>query len=173
MMQTMNWFDRKFTFDLPGWMYPNVVERLHGSPARAEEIIGDVPTNILLRREGNQWSIQEHIGHLLDLESIWMGRIDDFMKGKTRLRDADLTNRKTHEAKHNQSRIEDILNSFRETRFKFTRILFELDDSMIEREAMHPRLEQPMRLLDLIFFIAEHDDHHFVRIRLSLAKSRY
>jgi len=165
MVQKMNWFERKFAFNLPVWMFPNIVERLHGSPARAEEIIADIPENKLTVQEGNQWSIQEHIGHLLDLESLWMGRINDFINGKNQLRPADLTNRKTHEANHNQSRVEDLLKSFRETRFEFTGILFDLEDSMIEREALHPRLEQPMRLLDLIFFTAEHDDHHFAQIR--------
>lgn len=35
----MKWFDRKFTFDLPASMYPNVVERLRGTPARLEDIV--------------------------------------------------------------------------------------------------------------------------------------
>ena len=30
--------------------------------------------------------------------------------------------------------------------------------------AMHPRLEQPMTPTDLIFFVAEHDDHHLITI---------
>ena len=30
--------------------------------------------------------------------------------------------------------------------------------------ARHPRLKKEMRVLDLAFFIAEHDDHHLARI---------
>jgi hypothetical protein len=30
---------------------------------------------------------------------------------------------------------------------------------------MHPRLKQPMRLVDHLFFVAEHDDHHLALIR--------
>ncbi len=26
--------------------------------------------------------------------------------------------------------------------------------------ARHPRLMQPMRMIDLLYFVAEHDDHH-------------
>jgi hypothetical protein len=32
------------------------------------------------------------------------------------------------------------------------------------RSAHHPRLDQPMRLVDTLFFQAEHDDHHLARI---------
>ncbi len=36
----------------------------------------------------------------------------------------------------------------------------EVDDAVV-----HPRLKQPMSMVDLFFFIAEHDDHHLARIR--------
>jgi hypothetical protein len=29
---------------------------------------------------------------------------------------------------------------------------------------LHPRLNQPMRVVDLLFFVAEHDDYHLARI---------
>ena len=163
-MEMMKWFERKFTFDLPKWMYPNVVERLRGTPARADLIVSGVGKEVLTRRDAERWSIQENLGHLLDLEPLWMGRIDDILQGKERLRDADLTNRKTYEAGHNSANLKDLLVSFRDVRADFVRRLDELDESSIVLTATHPRLEQPMRLLDLIFFVAEHDDHHLARI---------
>jgi hypothetical protein len=30
---------------------------------------------------------------------------------------------------------------------------------------LHPRLKQPMRLVDHLYFVAEHDDHHLATIR--------
>ena len=33
-----------------------------------------------------------------------------------------------------------------------------------QRGASHPRLATPMRLLDIAFFVAAHDDHHLARI---------
>jgi hypothetical protein len=35
--------------------------------------------------------------------------------------------------------------------------------------AVHPRLKRPMRLIDLCFFIAEHDDHHLTIVSRLLA----
>ena len=167
----MKWFDRKFALDLPAWMYPNVVERLRGTPARAEELTRGIPVEILTRRDADAWSPQENIGHLLDLEPIWLGRVDDILSRKPRLRDADLTNRNTHEADHNAAQIADILRRFREARSRLVRQLDDLDEASFELAATHPRLEQPMRLLDLIFFVAKHDDHHFARVTRLLDQS--
>jgi hypothetical protein len=35
---------------------------------------------------------------------------------------------------------------------------------MFARSAIHPRLKVPFRLVDFVFFEAEHDDYHFTRI---------
>jgi hypothetical protein len=32
------------------------------------------------------------------------------------------------------------------------------------RSMMHPRLKQSMRLVDHLYFVAEHDDHHLAKI---------
>jgi hypothetical protein len=100
---------------------------------------------------------------MLDLEVLWDGRLDDFLNGAAQLRAADLTNRATHEADHNAKPLEDILLAFRRSRHAFVARLDGL--ASFERTALHPRLEQPMRLVDHIYFIAEHDDHHLARIR--------
>jgi hypothetical protein len=34
----------------------------------------------------------------------------------------------------------------------------------LQLTAHHPRLEQPMTVVDLCFFVAEHDDHHLAAI---------
>ena len=164
MAQRVQWFDREFSFDLPVWMYPNIVERLRGTPARLEDRGRSLPQEILIRRDGDKWSIQENAGHLLDLEPLWMSRLDDFVVGLEILRPADLQNRKTHEANHNAKSIESILTSFRSARSEFVRRLDTLGEAVIVRTALHPRLKTPMRVLDHIFFVAEHDDHHLARI---------
>lgn len=165
MVERAVWFSRKFSFDhLPVWMYPNVVERLRGAPARLEELTGAVPPEILTRRDGDKWSMQEQAGHLLDLEPLGMNRLDDYEAGRETLYAADLENRKTHDANHNADTIEHILSTFRAERMEFVRRLDEYDEAFIQRIALHPRLQMQLRVLDLAFFIAEHDDHHLARI---------
>ena len=38
------------------------------------------------------------------------------------------------------------------------------DEAFVQRTALHPRLKEQIRVIDLVFFIAEHDDHHLARI---------
>src|SRR5215210_811980 len=101
MVDRMEWIKRQFSFGLPLGMYPNVLERVRGTPARLEDLVRGLSTEILTRRDGDKWSIQEHAGHLLDLEPLGMGRLDDYEAGLDSLRAADMSNRRTHEADHN------------------------------------------------------------------------
>jgi uncharacterized damage-inducible protein DinB len=164
MEKFKKWFEKEFNLKLPEWMFPNLVERLRGTPARVKDRADLIPVNILTRRFENEWSIQENIGHLLDLETLWAGRLDDFESGKEVLRSADLENKKTHGADHNKSAISDILFMFREARYDFVRRIESYDEELILRTCLHPRLNRPMNMLDLMFFIAEHDDHHLAMI---------
>jgi uncharacterized damage-inducible protein DinB len=164
MNERLLWFERKFTLDLPLGMYPNVVERVRGTPARLEDRLLSLPRELLTQRTNNNWSIQEQAGHLLDLGTLDLSRLDDYESGLETLRPADLGNRKTHEANHNANSIEQLLAEFRAERGEFVRRLDDLDDAFVARTAIHPRLKLPMRVIDFIFFIAEHDDHHLARI---------
>jgi hypothetical protein len=39
-----------------------------------------------------------------------------------------------------------------------------MDPALFAHTMLHPRLKQPMRLVDHLYFAAEHDDHHLARI---------
>jgi hypothetical protein len=165
MVKRTAWITRKFSFDfLPLGMYPSVVERVRGTPARLEDLIKSAPPESLTRRDNDKWSIQEHAGHLLDLEPLGMNRLDDFEMERETLQAADMENRKTHEAAHNASTIEIILANFRAERMELVRRLDVYDEAFVQRVALHPRLQMKIRVLDLAYFIAEHDDHHLSRI---------
>jgi hypothetical protein len=97
---------------------------------------------------------------LLDLESLWDARVGDFLAGSADLTAADLTNRKTREAGHNDRRIRDLLGDLRAARFRLLDRLQGVDRDALSRSLLHPRLRQPMRLVDHLYFVAEHDDHH-------------
>lgn len=158
------WVDRTFNFTLPDALFPVVVERLRGTPARIEDKVRGLSREILTRRDGEGWSIQEHIGHLWDLDELHEGRLDDYLAGVAVLRPADMENRKTWEARHNEREIGEILAGFRRERGRFVARLDAWDQDLISLTALHPRLKQPMRVLDMALFMAEHDDHHLTRM---------
>jgi uncharacterized damage-inducible protein DinB len=164
MTEVSNWFQRKFTFEFPVEVYPNLRVRLRGTPARLEELTGDLSREQLTRKPEDKWSIQENAGHLLDLEPLWLTRLDDFLRGAATLTEADLTNRKTHQARHNDHKLAEILSAFRSARQGMLDRLEALKADDFARVSCHPRLKTPMRLVDMLYFIAEHDDHHLACI---------
>jgi uncharacterized damage-inducible protein DinB len=159
------WFERKFEFTFPVELHPNLCARLRGTNARLEEVVRGSSRDLLTAKLNHEkWSAQEHAGHLLDLEPLWMARVEDFRKGGSELTAADLNNRKTHEANHNARPIDQILEEFRNARLQLVQRVETTDKELFSRAMMHPRLKQPMRLVDHLFFVAEHDDHHLARI---------
>jgi uncharacterized damage-inducible protein DinB len=164
MSQVPKWFERKFDFSFPTELHPNLCIRLRGAPARLEELVRDCSREVLVRKREDNWSAQEHAGHLLDVEPLWMARVQDFVVGGSELTVADLSNRKTHEANHNARSIGEILAHFRKARLRLLDCVQEKDPALFGRSLLHPRLKKPMRLVDHLYFVAEHDDHHLAWI---------
>lgn len=158
------WFERKFAFTFPAEEHPNLCIRLRGTPPRLEEMLRGCRPELLIIKPEGKWSAQEHAGHLLDLEPLWMARVDDFLNSAQVLTVADLSNRKTHEANHNAQPLEGILAAFRNARLQFVDRVAHFAPDIFARSALHPRMKQPMRLVDHLYFVAEHDDHHLARI---------
>ena len=109
-----------------------------------------------------------------DRRLAWLRRLWEFLRVRLDQRDdavlgpvlraADMTNRKTHEGGHNERPIAELLHEFRRERERFVARLDAWDESLVSLTALHPRLNQPLRVIDLAFFIAEHDDHHLTRM---------
>ena len=165
MVQQTPWFERKFNLDFPVGLLPVFLERLRGTEPHIRAMLKDAPEALLINKPNNDWSIKEHVGHLYDLESLWYGRVDDYLAGVPTLRAADLRNTKTHEANHNLKSLEELLILFAHARNALVLRAEEITEEDAARVATHPRLNQPMRLVDTLFFVAEHDDHHLTKIR--------
>ena len=160
----VKWTERKFEFNFPTGIFPEIVERLRGTPARLEEHCRSVPPEILRFQADGRWSMQENAGHLLDLETLVQQRIQEYLAGAQTLHAADMSNRKTYEASHNAVAVESILLNFRKLRTETVMQLDSMEPQIFGRVARHPRLNCNMRLVDMIFFQAEHDDYHLTRI---------
>ena len=163
-MKKVKWFERSFDFSKEQNIFPSIIERLSGTPARLEEKFKSLPSEILETKVDDTWSIKENVGHLTDLEPLWQGRLEDIKNGEIEMRPTDLANRKTDEANHNAQSIEKLLNDFQQIRERTIVLIENLDEETIFKSALHPRLKTPMRTMDLFLFVAEHDDHHLARI---------
>ena len=165
MQRTWRWFDREFVFDFPAEKLGEILERLRGTPCRVEELVRCTRAEVLTRRQEESWSIQENVGHLADLEPLWAARVEEVVERADVMRGADLTNTATNEAEHNSVPLDEILTRLRARREALVARVEELGAEDLERASLHPRLESPMRVVDLCFFVAEHDDAHLARMR--------
>jgi hypothetical protein len=159
-MTPPKWFDRKFNFDLDNNEYSTIIQRLEKSPLTVLRIIAGVPETALFYQPGGKWSVKEHIGHLCTLEKLWQERIIDIQHNKPELVAADLENKATFEAGFNNWNISTLTRKFSDERDKTLRMLNFVAPEEKNKTSMHPRLKQPMRLIDIAYFAAEHDDHH-------------
>ncbi len=165
MTAGLKWVDRKFMFDFPVDLYPEIIERLRGTPLRADDLTRSVPHDLLKFKSGKSWSIQEHVGHLVSVEWLVKARLDDYDAGKSELTAADMTNRRTEDARYHDRTMDTILAALRQARAITLGRLEALKPTDFTRTAWHPRLQVPMRLVDTMYFFAEHDDYHLARIR--------
>ena len=163
-MERIKWTERRFNFDFPAGIYPEMIERIRGTPARLEDLLAGLSPKILTTQADGRWSMQENAGHLLDLESLVQQRIEAYLADNATLHAADMSNRKTYEANHNDVSADSILEAFREARLGTVEQLQTAHPDVFARSALHPRLNVQMRLVDMLFFQAEHDDYHLARI---------
>ena len=163
-MKQEKWFDRRFNFENNQNVFPSIIERLSGTPIRLEEKVKELSENILTFSMDKTWTIKENIGHLIDLETLWQGRLEDIINDQVELRSTDLQNTKTDLANHNRTSLQELLFEFRKIRKQTIETIQSINEETVFKSALHPRLNTPMRTMDLFLFVAEHDDHHLARI---------
>jgi uncharacterized damage-inducible protein DinB len=162
-MKKTPWFERKFPAIEDNGLFPTILERLDGTAARLTDKMNRLNVD-LSHTQAGKWSIKKEIGHLIDLEPLWHERAKQILRGEGKLLIADLTNQKTHEANHDDFSVSDLIKLFKIEREKLMYTLQNITENDLNKEAIHPRLGTPMRLIDLAFFVAEHDDHHLAQI---------
>ncbi len=160
------WLYRRWRFDFPAELYPAVIERLRGTPARADEMARGLSQDQLTSAPNDGWSVQRHIAHLADLETLLHQRLDAYEDGVPCLPPADMQNVRTVEADHDTLAIADVLARLREVRTASAARLEAYPRDFFARSAWHERLGMQKRVVDTCIFFADHDDHH-----LALAQS--
>jgi uncharacterized damage-inducible protein DinB len=171
-MPRLRWFDRRFDFSFPTELHPELLERLRGTPLRVAERVALFEPEEQRRRHAEKWSIQENAGHLADMDRIlFVPRVIAYERHEPMLPAADLSNSTTEAANHNARTMDAVLADVRREREVVITRLEAEDADLFARTSFHPRFGVPMRLVDLMLFFAEHDDHHLATIT-DFAQSR-
>jgi len=154
------WTSRTFAFDFPVERIAVLLSRLRGTTVRIQSAVRGLTPATLTKRQGEGWSIQEHVGHLFELDQLHLQRIDELASGKPDLTAADMSNRATWDANFNQQTFAAVMQAFVTRRAELLKKLSALDAQALGAVGLHPRLQTPMRAVDVAFFAAEHDDNH-------------
>jgi len=170
MSHKEDWLTKKFDFNIPVSRYLGFLNILRATPQRLEALVDGVQKEILTYRDGDSWSIQENVGHFLSVESLFLGRLDDYNSNAIVLRPARFDNNPTDKANYNEKEIDWILDTFREQRDEYLSQLDPPQPQDFSKTALHPRLNKPMRLCDMLQFHSAHDHHHLVRIEEIIAE---
>ncbi|MEO1008810.1 MAG: DinB family protein [Planctomycetota bacterium] len=154
------WTYRRWRFDFPAELYPAVIERLRGLPARADALAARLGPGQATRAPREGWSIQRHLAHLADLERLLADRLDAYEAGAAVLPAADMQNTRTVEAGHDARPLADVLADVRRVREASVERLEAYPRDFFARSAWHERLGAQKRVVDTCVFFADHDDHH-------------
>ena len=159
MSHKENWLEKQFDFDFPASKYVEFLQFLRETPEKLEGLVKSLSNEVLIRRDEDSWSIQENAGHFLTVESLFLGRLDDYENNAPVLRPARFEDNPTDKANFNEKDLQWILDQFRDQRGIYVNRL-----EAFEKSILHPRLNKPMRLCDMLSFHAAHDQHHLTRI---------
>lgn len=159
-MSTSKWFERKFDFSFGVNEYTSIYKRLQQAPAALAGILFNIPDDTLSRQPDGKWSVKEHTGHLSVLEPLWRARIQDILEKKPVLTPTDLNNTATSDAGFNMYSITALIQKFEEERKQTLAFLNNININDHSHASLHPRMQKPMRMIDILYFTAEHDDHH-------------
>src|SRR5690606_37247264 len=95
------------------------------------------------------------------LEPLWRKRFQDITERQSELSPADLSNSLTNEMNFNPQLLQNLLNTFSVERNKTLEYLMTLEQNDFSKTSIHPRLKRSMRIIDLMYFVSGHDQHHF------------
>lgn len=150
------------TFNLPGepqWGH-NIATRVSDVAIRCQHHLAGLSDHQLSQRPEDQWSIKEHVGHLIDLEQLHMHRLNQFAEMKKELVAADMSNTLTESNDHNAATVEHLIAELGDKRKALIEQFWSLTEASMLHSAFHPRLRVQMKPVDILFFAGEHDDHH-------------
>jgi uncharacterized damage-inducible protein DinB len=160
----MNWISRQWEFGQTAEDALDSLQLLSGTAEKMHALVHRSDPEKLRQRVDDKWSVNEHAGHLLTMESLWIARLDDFVLGRPTLRPWNGTNADTEAAEFNRQRLGKIISDFAEIRASHLQLLEKFRPAFLSMQAYHERLNRTMTLADHLYFMAEHDRHHLSTI---------
>ncbi|MEN9348294.1 MAG: hypothetical protein RLZZ77_1805 [Bacteroidota bacterium] len=153
------------TFLLTMKSYSALLEQLDQTPRQIAELTQSLSREQWRSAPNGKWSIAIHVGHLLTIESLWIGRMDNFVLGHDTLRAWNGTNQDTLDGRFNEQNPKGILEDFESIRTAHVQLMRKYEGRAGELSAMHPSTGKQMTLHEHAFTMLEHDYQHIEYIK--------
>jgi hypothetical protein len=144
--------------------YMHYLNQLEKTPAKLVQMTAQLNSELLTTRRNNKWSINENIGHLLTIESLWIARLDDFVMKKPTLRPWNGTNADTEAGEFNKQRTMKIIEDFMDVRNVHIQMLKNLYSKSEELKSFHEDKQKQISLAEHVEMMEEHDQLHLTTI---------
>jgi hypothetical protein len=164
-MRITPWAERQLSFGKGLEELPVMLERVKGTTARLRNLTSHVPRERLLLRPYGQWSVVDHIGHLIYLQDRSEEHVDDFVSRRNELCQIDLSDQASILDLHRRQELGDLIEEFRLKRDYFVRRIQDMDPGALRHQALNRCRGVRMTIVDTILYVAEHDDHHLASMR--------
>ncbi len=148
---------------------PVLLERVLGTPVRLRELLAGHAAERLRHRPVGSWCALAHLAHLLWVQQRMVDRLEDFLDLRPRLCEIDSTAEEAELERQVLRDPGDLLEEFRLERLWAARTIADAGPSVHRHVAQHPCGDRPMRTVDMLMWMAEHDDHHLAIMRHMLA----
>lgn len=145
--------------------YLQSLKILENTPSTLRHWTKDLPAELATQRRNQKWSINENIGHLLTMESLWIARLDDFVLHKPTLRPWNGTNTDTEAGEFNRQRTSKIIDDFEEIREVHKHMLLQLQAKSMDLKSLLEAQNEIITLADHTTMMAAHDQHHLKTIQ--------
>lgn len=144
------------------------LDTLAAFPAALQQQLHGHSDTALRHRPAGEWSSIENVGHLIDIEAIWMGRFQQMLSTENpTFLPADVDEMvRQHDYQHKD--LANLLHTFAELRVATIGFLRGLKPLHLERPGIHP-LRGPMTVASGIGIMANHDRLHSAQIAKTLA----
>jgi len=111
-----------------------------------------------------KWSIAVNVGHLLTIESLWIGRLDNLVLGHEVLRAWNGTNQDTVDARFNEQSPKSILEDFESIRNAQIKMMRKYEGREESMSAIHPGTGKLVSLYQHAEIMLGHDLQHIEAI---------
>lgn len=136
---------------------------LEAFPAVLRQQVQALPDAILRFKPENEWSVIENVGHLIDVEAVWMGRFRQMLAAENPSFPQPNVDELVRQHHYQQKDIAGLLHTFAEMRAESVAFLRGLKPVHLARPGVHP-VRGPVTVANGITILARHDYLHAEQI---------